>query len=37
MKRGKVKKAAICVPVLLTATALLVMQLSGGETYGERF
>jgi hypothetical protein len=30
MKRGKVKKAAISVSVLLTATALLFLQLSGG-------
>ena len=30
MKRGKVRKAAICVSVLLTATALLVLQLCGG-------
>ncbi len=37
MKRGKVRKAAICVSMLLTATALLFLQLRAGETYGERF
>jgi hypothetical protein len=31
MKRGKATKAAICVSVLLTATTLLFLQLTGGR------
>jgi hypothetical protein len=38
MKNSNFKSTGIGLSILLSATALLVMQLSGGgETYGERF
>ncbi len=36
MKKRNLKSTGIGLSILLSATALLILQLSGGETYGEQ-